>query len=257
MYKGYNLRLENMPKSLLECKSEGETSYNKINSHIKEHIDSVASDDKIIDGSKLQANWFPQMNADVFISHSSLNLENAKMLAGWLKKQFNLDSFIDSCIWGNAYKLLKLIDNTYCYNKDHKTYDYDKRNRSTCHVYMMLTNALSNMIDNTECVIFLNTPQSIVLDEDKITDTYSPWIYTEIAMTNLVEKKKKRKTVCQKLLERLEIIEKTASWNMTHPIDLRKYTTLTPNMLSSWSQCGMEGDEALDYLYEKITGFKG
>ncbi|MCC5439660.1 hypothetical protein [Clostridium botulinum] len=47
-----------------------------------------------------------------------------------------------------------MIDNNYCFNKDTETYDYIKRNYSTSHVYIMLSTALSMMIDRAESIFF-------------------------------------------------------------------------------------------------------
>ena len=54
---------------------------------------------------------------------------------------------------------------------------------------MMLSVALSQMIDNTECLFFLNTPHSLT-PNTTINQTESPWIYSEIAISQLVRKKK-------------------------------------------------------------------
>jgi hypothetical protein len=53
--------------------------------------------------------------------------------------------------------------------------------------YMMLASALTLMMDKTECVFFLNTPESIKT-EDVIKKTASPWIYHEITMLHLIQK---------------------------------------------------------------------
>ena len=58
------------------------------------------------------------------------------------------------------------------------------------HVHMMLSTALSMMIDKVECLFFLNTPNSI-LPSDSISKTYSPWIYYEIAATKYIQKKER------------------------------------------------------------------
>lgn len=47
-----------------------------------------------------------------------------------------------------------------------KTYDYNLRNYTTSHVHMMLATALTEMIDNTECIMFYNTPNSVLLADD-------------------------------------------------------------------------------------------
>ena len=63
-----------------------------------------------------------------------------------------------------------------------------KRNYSTSHVHMMLSVALTQMIDNTECLFFLNTPNSLT-PGTIINQTESPWIYSEIATTRLIERR--------------------------------------------------------------------
>lgn len=83
-----------------------------------------------------------------------------------LYDEFKLTAFVDSCVWGYCDDLLKQIDNEYCKKKDGKTYDYELRNYTTSHVHMMLSTALIEMIDNTECIMFYNTPSSVTLVED-------------------------------------------------------------------------------------------
>ena len=253
MYRGYNLKLDALPTFLSQFKMEGENYYNSLNASVIKAVNKLKSDDGTIDGSKLQANWFPIVSADVFISHSNEDTETAKLLAGWLKNSLNLNPFIDSCVWGNAYDLLKQIDNTYCLMKEANLYDYDSRNRSTCHVYMMLTNALANMINNTDCVLFLNTPKSIRLDGKNVTQTLSPWIYTEIALSNMVEERKKGVMKSKALMED----KLAASLSITHDVDLSKYAKLTSQDLSYWGQSGKKGNEALEYLYANYKTTKG
>ncbi|MGL5262686.1 MAG: hypothetical protein ACRC9P_09930, partial [Bacteroides sp.] len=112
-------------------------------------------------------------------------------LAGWLKNTFGLTVFIDSCVWGHSNDLLKEIDTNYCYQSESKVYNYQKRNYSTSHVHMMLSVALTQMIYNTECLFFLNTPNSIT-PKSIISQSESPWIYSEIATTRLIKLRKPR-----------------------------------------------------------------
>lgn len=52
---------------------------------------------------------------------------------------------------------------------------------------MMLAGALQKMIDSTECLFFLNTPNSITSGEaTSITD--SPWIYMEIMLAHYIRR---------------------------------------------------------------------
>lgn len=53
--------------------------------------------------------------------------------------------------------LLREIDEKYCRHSNGTSFDYDKRNYSTSHVHMMLSIALSRMIDKCESVFFLNS----------------------------------------------------------------------------------------------------
>lgn len=109
--------------------------------------------DGVIDGTKLQENWFPTKHKfNVFLSHSHNDKQLAIALAGFLKDKLGLNAFIDSCLWGYSNDLLKEIDQRYCRHRNGVSFDYNKRNYSTSHVHMMLSIALSRMIDNCEAV---------------------------------------------------------------------------------------------------------
>ncbi len=141
-----------------------------------------------IDGSKLQEDWFPNLQSDIFLSHSHRDKDLAIALSECLYQNFGLNVFIDSYIWGYSEDLLKIIDNTYCLNSDERSYNYSKRNYSTSHVHMMLSTALTMMIDKCECIFFLNTPNSIS-SNSVINKTESPWIYSELTTSRLIRKK--------------------------------------------------------------------
>ena len=88
----------------------------------------------------------------------------------------------------------------------------------TSHVHMMLDTALTEMIDNTECIMFYNTPNSVLLADDlqKIKNekkkvTLSPWIYHELAMTSLVRICKPSRTI--QLLENALVHKAFSEYN--------------------------------------------
>lgn len=61
---------------------------------------------------------------------------------------------------------------------------------------MMLSVALAGMIDKTECLMFLETPNSVVAS-NTIKQTESPWIYNELFLSSVIqvdEKLTRRKT---------------------------------------------------------------
>ena len=190
MYRGFNLLLEDNyfeQYDVERLQEIGSESISHQKAKIIEKISSFADEDGFLDGSKMQENWFPRIKADIFISHSHKDEAFAIALAGWLQETFGLTAFIDSCVWGYANELLKQIDDVYCLNGNH-SYSYEKRNYSTSHVHMMLSVALTQMIDNTECLFFLNTPNSIT-PNTIINQTESPWIYSEIATTHLIRRR--------------------------------------------------------------------
>ncbi|OTQ87578.1 hypothetical protein BG30_04305 [Bacillus subtilis subsp. subtilis] len=188
MYKGYNLSLNDV--DFVEFYSSGKSYLENFKKNVEEELDKYINEegDGSISGTQLQGNWFPEIDAHIFLSHSHADLDKAIALAGWLKQSFGLKTFIDSCVWGYADDLLKKLDNKYC-RQDDGFYNYELRNHSTSHVHMMLSTALIKMIDKTECVMFLNTPNSIE-SKNVVQQTSSPWIFLELAMTDLIRKSK-------------------------------------------------------------------
>lgn len=238
MYIGYELL--DLKKNSFNCDfsellENGRQRYAKIKSKIEARINSFVLQGGNLDGAKMQANWFPQISTDVFISHSHSDEELAIAFSQWVYEAFGLDVFIDSCIWGYAGNLLKLIDNEYCLNPSGDTYNYNKRNDSTSHVHMMLSTALSMMIDKAECIIFLNTPNSIIPNE-VISKTKSPWIYSEIAMTRLIRQKPIKDYRIKRLTESFSKGEKIEDKTLTveYAIDKDHLNELTTNNLCEW-----------------------
>ncbi|PEZ30675.1 TIR domain-containing protein [Bacillus thuringiensis] len=218
----------------------------QIVNELKLYIDKEGN----IDGSGVQAEWFPQIKADIFISHSHKDESKAKGLAGWLYEEYGLTAFIDSCVWGYSIGLLREIDNNYCLNEDERTFNYHKRNYSTSHVHMMLATALTMMIDKAECVIFLNTPNA-VSTEEIIDKTESPWIYYETVMTNLVRHKKLseyREGIIKK-----SMFNEQASLNIKYNVNLDHLYELNQDELEAWSSLykGIQDEHPLDILYKK------
>ncbi|OUB84495.1 hypothetical protein BK784_35540 [Bacillus thuringiensis serovar medellin] len=248
MFAGFNLTTDTQFKVYQEIGNEIFLTNKK---NFIEELETYIDKDGNIDGSGLQANWFPQMKADIFISHSHKDEDKAKGLAGWLYKEFGLTTFIDSCVWGYSIDLLRQIDESYCLNEDKSTFNYNKRNYSTSHVHMMLAIALTMMIDKVECIMFLNTPNA-VCSKEVINKTESPWIYYETVMTNLVRHKKLseyRKEFIQKA-----IFNEQKSLNIKYDVDLKHLYELNQEELEEWKALrkGIHNDHPLDTLYRKM-----
>jgi hypothetical protein len=188
MYRGFNLQVaDDAFKGYLKF---GRSDRDAHRGAVRTALDSLTDNYGRVIASKLVADWFPHIRAQVFICHAHDNSLLAERLAGFFRYNFDITSFIDSNVWGCADDLLWLIDNQYCAQDTSYTFDYEKRNRSTSHVYMMLSVALTQMLNECECVIFLNTPETLS-PRNYIAgnSTESPWIYSELAMTSLIQKR--------------------------------------------------------------------
>ncbi len=250
MYRGFKLDIQDEFEEYFE---KGRSLYVRDKAHIKHSLSSFLSDDGMLDGSKIEDNWFKQIKADVFISHSHEDRRIAIALAGWLSS-LGIRAFVDSCIWGNSDELLRLIDNEHCYQSLTHTYSYERRNRTTSHVHMMLSTALMKMIDKTECLFFINTPRSISTSE-VVDQTESPWIYAELSMTELI-----RINIPSRVLDeerrtfskggRVEMFEHVQI--MKHNVNLKHLRDLSVEGLLRWANFGSysNADVALDKLYK-------
>lgn len=198
MFVGYNLKLtkedfQNVNYTYEYYLERGRVLYKLQKEQCKTKMLEFTRQSGRIDGSRLQENWFPIVKADIFLSHSHRDEELAITLAGYLYEEYDLKVFIDSCFWGYSNDLLKAIDDEYCKNDNSNTYCYDRRNHSTSHIHMMLSNALQRMIDETECLIFLNTDNSITSVPDEIKEkTLSPWIFMELETSKIARIVKRR-----------------------------------------------------------------
>lgn len=258
MYKGFrveNISRENNSDFYLR---KGYDLYNDYKDIVRSSLTEFLNTDNSLDGSEIINQWFPQINAHIFISHSHKDETLAITLAGWLYETFGIISFIDSCIWGCSNDLIKLLDNKHSWlYKEQNIYSYEKVLDSTSHVHMMLSTALSSMIDKTECLFFLDTPNSLESFEKK-DKTESPWIYSEIAFSQIV-----RITIPERIKREIEKKEMYFEKSMSEGIhgleklsikyDLysNHLTRIDYTTLNRWEAYKINLPEfALDKLYE-------
>ena len=134
MYSGFNLLISEEDKdSLRKYAKIGEVLFQNQKQKIKDTLDEYINIDGSINVAMIEKDWFRSISANVFISHSHTDEGLVKFFAGYLYESFGLTCFIDSCVWGYANDLLKMIDNEYCkiiVDKDgsRSSYDYNKRN---------------------------------------------------------------------------------------------------------------------------------
>ena len=257
MFRAFNLSLS-WQGGTDELQRIGAEAIAQNEGSVKAALAQFLSADGVVDGTGIQSRVFPQIAAEVFISHSHWDSTDALALAGWLKRDFNLTSFIDSYVWGYADDLLKGIDNVYCWHDDSRqSYSYERRNGSTSHVHMMLATALAKMIDSTECILFLNTPNAI--SAKQATDkTRSPWLFAEIALIQLLRQASKefhrQRFNLIKTAGRSTVIgESRSDFRPEYVVDLSSLTSINNATLLTWRNKWKSklprGPHALDDLY--------
>lgn len=197
MYTGFNLQLDQNSTIFSDDDYDGLIKVGK--KHLANQKATYETElekyvmGKEINGTKIQNEWFPQIEADIFISHSHKDEDLACALAGWIHENFGLKCFIDSNVWGYADELLEKMNEKLSHKRPDGEggylYDHQSCNQVSQHVNTMLSIALQKMIDKVEAIILLNTEQSIqVCSDSEMNKTYSPWIYSEIICTQIVRK---------------------------------------------------------------------
>lgn len=212
-------------------KSEAESPLQpELKSYIMDFLENGKS--LRLDGDLIQKEWFPDKDCDVFLSHSHNDLDNALKIKVLLE-HFGLKVFVDSTVWGFADNLLRKIDDAYA-QRSEGYYSYNKRNRSTAAVHLMLSTALTQVMDNAEAVFFLNTPNSTLkhfagTEYDK-TLIASPWIYHEIMMTKFLRPNSFRGREKDIINES----EKYENIIMPHCVDLSQMQKLSLSKFARW-----------------------
>lgn len=204
-----------------------------------------------INGSNLQNLNFPfeGQEYNIFISYSHNDEGAAAYLYRWFTSH-GLSCFLDSTIWHSADKLLARIDEKYSWSKDHAHYDYGKRNFSTSHVHAMLSMAMLEAIDRSECCLFIKSGNSIALEEGIRKKTLSPWIYEENLFMDKIRRKEPSRFHHHDMRcfsNGGQFITESATENLRVTYDLQcNFKPITGDDLFS-----LRSVNALDKLYEK------
>lgn len=174
---------------------------NNVNNAIKGSINPelfISDFDDEINGSKLRDEWFPvdliEQQFDVFISHSHRDEESKRtisLFASWLYDIYGIKSFIDSYYWDYAGNLIDELNNHFSNPRKVGTstnYNYSSAKFINSCVDIMLANALTDMISHIDCVLFIDSDNSLSYHKSNgrysANMTSSPWIYHEINFVN-------------------------------------------------------------------------
>lgn len=251
MYRGFNLEISDTIDD--NFSSKGKQDKDQMFEEMKERLIHFISVDGVIDGNKVIEDWFPVIECDIFLSHSHKDEAKAIALAGLLYENFGLKTFIDSTVWGFSDVLLKYLDDKYCKHENGTSYSYEKRNFSTAHVHLMLNSALNKMIDSCEAVLFLNTPNSISASDTISESTRSPWIFSELATTQIIRKKtpQRLKQETRTFSSKESLNESVrAQLSIEYQVELSHFTKLDLYDIKNWiNRAKYSTENPLDILY--------
>lgn len=214
----------------------------------------LASTNGLIDGKALKDALFPKGKYHIFLSHSHGDLPIAQYLKAWFNVNCGLKCFIDADVWSNAYDLLKELDNKYSKTTT-DNYDYNRCTQTAAHVYFMLSMALFEAINEIECPIFIESANSVTLEEGIKKSTLSPWIYEEVGyMGKLPHKLPARIPKMRYFNVGMETVilneaAITDSLRMTHPLDVSGFKSIDKSDLTIMRYYNKE--EALNVLYKR------
>lgn len=219
-------------------------------------VENMIMSGKPIDAAKIADCLFPKGKPDVFLSHSFQDRSVALKLAAAMRAA-GLSVFIDSEVWGSVYDLLKKVDDAYCLHANSETYDYNKRNYSTAHVYMILNTALHKMIDRAEAFFFIGTENSLVASAKELTSeqdeqkTCSPWIHSELMISSMIRRNTPKRLI-QKSVIANESFDSVRNLVVHHSAPIEHLKLITQEVLDKWLFFKNESQHALDGLYSRI-----
>ncbi|MGN8493419.1 TIR domain protein [Helicobacter pylori] len=147
----------------------------KIRNILKKH---GSRKDIILNHRELQEAFFspfkPQLkNAQVFLSHSHADINKALEVKDYLEEYLDAECvFIDSLFWDYKDDVLN------------KLAEYDDISGIEDVFMLILRESLECMIKKCPYFVFLQSKNSVSLNQDLLKITYSAWIYEELKIAN-------------------------------------------------------------------------
>ncbi|GAA6939860.1 toll/interleukin-1 receptor domain-containing protein [Helicobacter pylori] len=139
-----------------------------------------SNDDIILNHNKIKKAFFspfkPQLkSAQVFLSHSHADKNKALKVKGYLEEDLDAECvFIDSLFWDYKDGVLN------------KLAEYDDISRIKDAFTLILRESLEDMIKKCPYFVFLQSKNSVSLNQDLLGITYSAWIYEELKIAHSI-----------------------------------------------------------------------
>ncbi len=117
----------------------------------------------------------PQLkSAQVFLSHSHADKNKALEVKNYLESETNHKVFVDSLFWDYKDDVLS------------KLAKYDDISRIKDAFTIILRESLQDMIEKCPYFVFLQSKNSVSLNQDLLGITYSAWIYEELKIAHSI-----------------------------------------------------------------------
>ncbi|WP_187923908.1 toll/interleukin-1 receptor domain-containing protein [Helicobacter pylori] len=142
-----------------------------------------SNDDIILNHNKIKEAFFspfkPQLkNAQVFLSHSHADKNKALEVKNYLEEYLDAECvFIDSLFWDYKDDVLN------------KLAKYDDTSKIEDAFTLILRESLQDMIEKCPYFVFLQSKNSVSLNQDLLGITYSAWIYEELKIAHSISSK--------------------------------------------------------------------
>ncbi|GAA7370903.1 toll/interleukin-1 receptor domain-containing protein [Helicobacter pylori] len=152
----------------------------KINKLIEN--DQYSNNDIILNHNKIKEAFFspfkPQLkSAQVFLSHSHADKNKALRVKNYLESETNHRVFVDSLFWDYKDDVLN------------KLAEYDDTSKIKDAFTLILRESLEDMIKKCPYFVFLQSKNSVSLNQDLLGITYSAWIYEELKIAHSINGK--------------------------------------------------------------------
>ncbi|MFP6053210.1 toll/interleukin-1 receptor domain-containing protein [Helicobacter pylori] len=138
-----------------------------------------SNDDIILNHHEIKEAFFspfkPQLkNAQVFLSHSHADRNKALKVKNYLESETNRRVFIDSLFWDYKDDVLNELA------------EYDDTSKIEDAFTLILRESLEDMIKKCPYFVFLQSKNSVSLNQDLLGITYSAWIYEELKIAHSI-----------------------------------------------------------------------
>ncbi|OOQ36572.1 toll/interleukin-1 receptor domain-containing protein [Helicobacter pylori] len=152
----------------------------------------------------------PQLkNAQVFLSHSHVDINKALEVKDYLENQTKRKVFVDSLFWDYKDDVLN------------KLAEHDDISRIEDAFTLILRESLQDMIEKCPYFVFLQSKNSVSLNQGLSQITYSAWIYEELRIANTF--------IADTALQESRIKAKCISYDVTNL--LRRFKPISLNGL--------------------------